>query len=147
MVSVPRWPHHCYKWLTGAQMFNATAESIDGLQAKGRVDFVMINEAGIMPKAVPFSSIPRIKDKGGFGNPDGQPPNNQRSMDYGPAKKQRREEANKPFYWRFVHMLSSGNDHDTGTADQVAQMRRPGPENSQSRCRRIATADWRRRLA
>ena len=38
------WPHHCYKWLTGAQMFNATAESIDGLRAKGRVDFVMINE-------------------------------------------------------------------------------------------------------
>ena len=74
MVSVPRWPHHCYKWLTGAQMFNATAESIDGLRAKGRVDFVMINEAGIMPKAVPFSSIPRIKDKGGLAILTANPP-------------------------------------------------------------------------
>lgn len=119
------WPHHCYKWLTGAQMFNATAESIEGLRAKGRVDFVMINEAGIMPKAVPFSSIPRIKDKGGLAILTANPPQTTKGqwiLDMH-EKAETAKEANKPFYWRFVHMLSGGNTtRDTGTADQVAQM-------------------------
>ncbi len=119
------WPHHAYKWITGAQMFNATAESIDGLRAKGRVDFVMINEAGIMTKMVPFSSIPRIKDKGGLAVLTANPPQSAKGqwiLDLH-EKYEAAKETGKAFYWRFVHMLSGGNEtRDVETADQVGQM-------------------------
>ena len=78
-----------------------------------------------MPKAVPFSSIPRIKDKGGLAILTANPPQTTKGqwiLDLH-EKAETAKEANKPFYWRFVHMLSGGNTtRDTGTADQVAQM-------------------------
>lgn len=119
------WPHHSYRWITGAQLFNASADSVEGLRAKGRVDFLMINEAGIVGKSVPFNAIPRIKDRGGLAILTANPPQSTKGqwiLDLH-EKAEAAKEKGLPFHTIFIRILSSGNtsiDHSVG--DQVAQL-------------------------
>lgn len=121
------WPHHAYRWVTGAQLFNASADSVEGLRAKGRVDFLLINEAGIVGRQVPFNATPRIKDRGGLAILTANPPSPTGStkaqwiLDLH-EKAVEAKEKGIPFHTRFIWIRSSGNtDIDKGTGDLVAQ--------------------------
>ena len=113
------WPHHAYRWVTGAQLFNASADSVEGLRAKGRVDFLLINEAGIVGRTIPFNSTPRIKDRGGLAILTANPPQTLKGqwiLDLAEKAEQAKEKG-RSFHTRFVRMLSEGNadiDHETG---------------------------------
>ena len=113
------WPHHAYRWVTGAQLFNASADSVEGLRAKGRVDFLLINEAGIVGRTIPFNATPRIKDRGGLAILTANPPQTVKGqwiLDLAEKAEQAKEKG-RTFHTRFVRMLSEGNadiDHETG---------------------------------
>ena len=117
------WPHHAYKWITGAQLFNASADSVEGLRAKGRVDFLLINEAGIVGKQVPFNSVPRIKDRGGLALYTANPPQQTKGewiLDLH-EKAEAAKELGRDYHTKFVRVLSAGNTNlDKAVADQVA---------------------------
>lgn len=117
------WPHHAYRWVTGAQLFNASADSVEGLRAKGRVDFLLINEAGIVGRTIPFNATPRIKDRGGLAILTANPPQTikgQWILDL-VEKAEQAKEKGRSFHTRFVRILSEGNaDIDHATGDLVA---------------------------
>ncbi len=121
------WPHHSYRWVTGAELFNASADSTEGLRAKGRVDFLLINEAGLVGRAVPFNATPRIKDRGGLAILTANPPNPTGStkaqwiLDLH-EKAEERKAKGLPYHTRFIWIRSSGNENtDRATGDLVAQ--------------------------
>lgn len=119
------WPWHTYHWVTGATLENASAEALEGLRAKGRVDFVLINEAGVLGKGVPFTAIPRIKDSGGLAIITANPPTTTKAqwiLDLAEKAKDRAAKG-EPYHTKFVRIKSAGNTTiDHAVADQVAEL-------------------------
>ncbi len=71
-------PKHEYRFVHGATLVNISADDPDSLK-RGRVDFVLINEAQKFPARVTAFGIGRLKDKGGFGVFTSNPPTNKKA--------------------------------------------------------------------
>ena len=71
-------PKHEYRFVHGATLVNISADDPDSLK-RGRVDFVLINEAQKLHPRVAAFGIGRIKDKGGFAVFTSNPPTNRKA--------------------------------------------------------------------
>lgn len=118
------WPAHTYRWTTGATLTNVSADDPNALK-RGRVDFILINEAGLVGKKIPFNGLGRLKDKGGLGLLTGNPPDNLRAqwvLDLH-EKAETAHDKGLPYPIKFLHVMSAGNeDIDQAAGDQVAQV-------------------------
>lgn len=121
------WPQHTYRWITGATLANVSADDPAALRSRGRVDLLLVNEAGLVGHKVPFYAIPRIKDRGGLALLTANPPDSLKGQ-WILDLHERAEEAKEkglPYPIRFLRIMSAGNadvDHEVG--DQVAQVLR-----------------------
>lgn len=120
-------PTYRYDWVTGARITNASGKAVEGLRARGRVDFLVLNEAGLVGREVPFNATPRIKDRGGLAILTANPPNPTGSakaqwiLDLH-EKAEEHKQKGTPYHTRFVWIRSSGNENsDRATGDLVAQ--------------------------
>lgn len=118
------WPKHEYRFVNGCKATHISAAKIDSLK-KGRVDFILVNEAQKMTKRAPAFALGRIKDKGGLAVFAANPPTDFRAkwiLDWEEKDRERRQTA-KRYPIRFVKLDSSMNDTlDTQVADQVAEV-------------------------
>ncbi|MFO0578684.1 MAG: hypothetical protein U1A78_32175 [Polyangia bacterium] len=117
-------PAHTYLWVTGATLTNISADDPNTLK-RGRVDFLLVNEAGLVGKKIPFNGLGRLKDKGGLGLLTANPPDNVRAqwiLDLHEKAESAREKR-RPYPIRFLRVMSAGNeDLDREAGDQIAQV-------------------------
>lgn len=71
-------PKHEYRFVNGAVLVNVSADDAESLK-RGRVDFVLFNEAQKVGGRVAVHGIGRVKDKGGFALFTSNPPTNRKS--------------------------------------------------------------------
>lgn len=71
-------PKHEYRFVNGATLVNISGDDADSLK-RGRVDFLLINEAQKMKATVSSFGIGRLKDKGGFGLFTSNPPTSKKA--------------------------------------------------------------------
>lgn len=119
-------PDHTYTWVTGATLINISADTPNTLK-RGRVDFVLINEAALVGRAVPFKALPRIKDSGGLAVLTTNPPDSVKGEWV--LKMHRRaaaaRKAGREYPIKFLRIMSSDNDTiDHVVAEQVAEVLR-----------------------
>jgi hypothetical protein len=118
------WPQHTYSWVTGAELVNVSADDPNSLR-RGRVDFILINEAGLVGRKIPFNGMGRLKDKGGLGILTANPPDSVKGEWVLKLhdKAEAAREKGRPYPIKFLKLLSSGNSSsDSETGDQVAEL-------------------------
>lgn len=116
-------PKHEYRFVNGARIVNVSANDTEDLK-RGRVDFILINEAQKMRKVVTTFGVGRLSDKGGLAVFTSNPPTESKAqwiLDWH-EKEEEYKQAGLTFPVKFLYLDNSHNSHqDKRVAGQIAE--------------------------
>jgi hypothetical protein len=119
-------PKHEYRFVHGPRLVNVSADDAQDLK-RGRVDFLLINEAQKMSKQVPTYGLARLADKGGLAVFTSNPPTESKAQWILDQHDQEKEAqlAGNSYPIKFLHLDPSLNKHrDTHVAGQIGDVLR-----------------------
>ncbi len=119
-------PKHEYRFVHGPRIVNVSADDAEDLK-RGRVDFLLINEAQKMRKQVPTFGLARLADKGGLAVFTSNPPTESKAqwiLDWN-EKWEEAVSAGNSYPIRFLHLDPNLNTRrDTHVAGQIGEVLR-----------------------